>query len=58
MTASTISAGDTAWVCVSTALVLRLAAVSVQWTLIGYSLAFAWLGFHGGSARLHPLRAT
>jgi Amt family ammonium transporter len=95
MTASTMSAGDTAWVFVSTALVLlmvpglalfygglvrvratlntfmmslgALAAVSVQWTLIGYSLAFApgsalggsdWFGLVGVGASPGPYSAT
>ena len=89
------SAGDTAWVFVSTALVLlmvpglalfygglvrvratlntfmmslgALAAVSVQWTLIGYSLAFApgsalggpdWFGLIGVGAIAGPYSAT
>jgi Amt family ammonium transporter len=89
------SAGDTAWVFVSTALVLlmvpglalfygglvrvratlntfmmslgALAAVSVQWTVIGYSLAFApgsalggpdWFGLIGVGAAAGPYSAT
>jgi len=89
------SAGDTAWVFASTALVLlmvpglalfygglvrvratlntfmmslgALAAVSVQWTLIGYSLAFApgnalggpdWFGLIGVGAIAGPYSAT
>ncbi len=91
-----ISAGDTAWVLISTALVLlmvpglaffygglvrsksalntmlmslgALAAVSVQWVLFGYSLAFStgssWLGglsyvgFHGVTAAANPTYAA
>lgn len=77
MTATTISAGDTAWVLVSAAFVLlmipglalfyaglvrsraalntimmsvaALGIVTVQWTLIGYSLAFAPGGAVGGA---------
>src|SRR5207237_10040937 len=83
--AAAISAGDTAWVLASTALVMvmtvglaffygglvrpknalntmmmsvvALGLISVQWVLVGYSIAFghgsplwgglAWLGFHG-----------
>jgi Amt family ammonium transporter len=89
------SAGDTAWVFASTALVLlmvpglalfygglvrvratlntfmmsvgALAAISVQWTLIGYSLAFApggalggpdWFGLIGVGAPAGPYSAT
>jgi Amt family ammonium transporter len=91
-----ISAGDTAWVLISTALVLlmvpglaffygglvrsksalntmlmslgALAAVSVQWVLFGYSLAFSsgssWIGglsfvgFHGVGATANPAYAA
>lgn len=95
MTAAAISAGDTAWVLVSSALVLlmvpglalfyaglvrphaavntvlmsvaALAAVSVQWLLIGYSLAFgpgaaigdsSWFGLAGVGAEPGPYGAT
>lgn len=90
--ATTVSAGDTAWVLISTALVMlmvpglaffygglvknksalntmimslaALAIVSVQWVLLGYSLAFgpgsswiggfAWLGLKGVTGAPNP----
>src|SRR5258708_2417581 len=95
MTPGSISAGDTAWVLVSSALVLlmvpalalfyaglvrqrgalntvmmsvvALAVVSVQWILVGYSLAFGagsviggagWFGLSGVGAAPGPYGAT
>jgi len=95
MTLGSISAGDTAWVLVSSALVLlmvpalalfyaglvrqrgalntvmmsvvALAVVSVQWILVGYSLAFgkgsviggaAWFGLSGVGAAPGPYGST
>jgi Amt family ammonium transporter len=95
MTPGSISAGDTAWVLVSSALVLlmvpalalfyaglvrqrgalntvmmsvvALAVVSVQWILVGYSLAFgkgsviggaAWFGLSGVGAAPGPYGST
>ncbi|MDB4876827.1 MAG: ammonium transporter [Gemmatimonadetes bacterium] len=95
LNAGSISAGDTAWVFVSSALVLlmvpglalfyaglvrpraalntvmmslvALAVVSVQWTLVGYSLAFSsgsivgntsWFGLSGVGAAPGPYGAT
>ena len=95
MNGASISAGDTSWVLVSSALVLlmipglalfygglvrsrvvlntmmmsfgALAVVSVQWTLMGYSLAFApggavggtrWFGLSGVGAALGPYSPT
>src|SRR3954470_10146097 len=93
--ASTISAGDTAWVFVASALVLlmvpglalfygglvrsraalntlmmsfgALAVVTVQWTMMGYSLSFApgniigdlrWFGSSGVGAAAGPYSST
>src|SRR5437016_12386919 len=91
--AAAISAGDTAWVLTSTALVMvmtvglaffygglvrpknalntmmmsvvALGLISVQWVLVGYSIAFghgsplwgglAWLGFRGVGVDLDPV---